>query len=120
MQTQVRLFNDLVRRNPLNWQVLTPNEMDRDFRAPAQGGFLSHSDKAQIAIIKKNVSPLRELKLAIERTLPAVLERLRILVVDDECDQASVNSARGELDMTAINQRIREILSILRAMAEFG
>lgn len=120
MQTQDRMFKDLVMRNPMNWQVLTPNEMDRDFRAPPQGGFLSHSDKAQIAVIKKNVSPLGELKLAIERTLPAVLERLRILVIDDECDQASVNSARNELDMTAINQRIREILSILPAVTYVG
>lgn len=120
MQTQDRLFKDLVVRNPMNWQVLTSNEMDRDFRAPPQGGFLSHSDKAQLAVIKKNVSPLRELKWAIERTLPAVLERLRILVIDDECDQASVNAARGELDMTAINQRIREILSILPAVTYVG
>lgn len=120
MQTQQRLFTDLVMRNPLNWQVLTPNEVDRDFRAPPQGGFLSHSDKAQLAVIKKNVSPLGELKWAIERTLPAVLERLRILVIDDECDQASVNAARGELDMTAINERIRDMLSILPAVSYVG
>ena len=120
MQTQDRLFKDLVRRNPMNWQVLTPNEVDRDFRAPPQGGFLSHSDKAQLAVIKKNVSPLRELRLAIERTLPAVLQRLRILLIDDECDQASVNAARGELEMTAINQRIREILSSLPAATYIG
>lgn len=120
MQTQQRLFKDLVMRNPMNWQVLTPNEINRDFLAPPQGGFLAHSDKAQLAVIKKNVSPLRELKLAIERTLPAVLKRLRILVIDDECDQASVNAARGELDMTVINQRIREILSILPAVSYVG
>lgn len=119
-QTQMRLYSDLVRRNPLNWQVLTPNEMDRDFRAPPQGGFLSHSDKAQLAVVKKNVSPLRELKMAIEQTLPAVLRQLRVLVIDDECDQASVNSARGELDMTAINQRIRELLSMLPAATYVG
>src|SRR5690606_13228844 len=119
-QTQLRLFTDLVRRNPLNWQVLTPNDIDRDFRAPPHGGFLSHSDKAQLAVIKKNVSPLRELKKAISETYPAVLKQLRILVIDDECDQASVNSARGELDMTAINQRIREILSMLPAVTYVG
>ncbi len=120
LQTQWRLFSDLAMRNPMNWQVLTPNEIDRDFRAPPYGGFLSHSDKAQLAVIKKNVSPLGELKRAIERTLPAVLERLRIIVIDDECDQASVNSARGELDMTTINQRIREILSILPSVTYVG
>lgn len=119
-QTQLRLYSDLVRRNPLNWQVLTSNEGDRDFRAPPQGGFLSHSDKAQLAVIKKNVSPLGELRKAITETLPAVLQQLRVLVVDDECDQASVNSARGELDMTAINQRIRELLGLLPAVTYVG
>lgn len=119
-QTQLRLYSDLVRRNPLNWQVLTSNEVDRDFRAPPQGGFLSHSDKAQLAVIKKNVSPLGELRKAIRETLPAVLQQLRILVIDDECDQASVNSARGELDMTAINHRIRELLGLLPAISYVG
>ena len=120
MQTQLRLFTDLVKRNPLNWQVLTPNEIDGDFRAPPLGGFLSHVDKAQLAVIKKNVSPLRELKRAIRRTLPAVLERLRVLVIDDECDQASVNAASRELDMTAINRWIREILASLPAVSYVG
>ncbi|WP_018000093.1 Z1 domain-containing protein [Paracoccus sp. TD-10] len=119
-QTQLRLYSDLVRRNPLNWQVLTSNQVDRDFRAPPQGGFLSHSDKAQLAVIKKNVSPLGELRKAIRETLPAVLQQLRVLVIDDECDQASVNSARGELDMTAINQRIRELLGLLPAVTYVG
>ena len=119
-QTQLRLFGDLVCRNPIKWQVLTPNDRDRDFRAPPHGGFLSHQDKAQLAVIKKNVSPLRELKDAVRRTLPAVRKQLRILVIDDECDQASINSARGELDMTAINHRIRELLSLLPAVTYVG
>ena len=96
-QTQLRLFTmTWSRRNPLNWQLLTPNELNRDFRAPAHGGFLSHTDKAQLAVIKKNVSPLGQLERAVRKTFPSVLKRLRILVIDDECDQASVNSARGE------------------------
>ena len=119
-QTQMRLFDDLVCRNLLRWQVLTPNELDRDFRAPPQGGFLAHVDKAQLAVIKKNVSPLGELASAVDRTLPAMLRRLRILVIDDECDQASVNTARGELDMTAINGRIRELLAQLPAVTYMG
>ncbi|WP_269933498.1 Z1 domain-containing protein [Aminobacter sp. HY435] len=119
-QTQLRLYKDLVERNPLHWQVLTPNEENKDFRAPPQGGFLSHTDKAQLAVIKKNVSPLGQLRDAVERTLPAALERLRILVIDDECDQGSVNSARGELNMTAINQRIRELLQMLPAATYVG
>ena len=119
-QTQVRLSNDLVGRHPLHWQVHTPDEPDRDFRAPPHGGFLLHVDKAQLAVIKKNVSPLRELKIAVEQTLPAVRKKLKILVIDDECDQASINSARRELDMTAINHRIRELLSLLPAVTYVG
>lgn len=119
-QTQLRLFEDLVERNPLHWQVLTPNVEEQDFRAPAQGGFLSHTDKAQLAVIKKNVSPLGQLREAVRRTLPAALDRLRILVIDDECDQGSVNSAKGELNMTAINQRIRELLTMLPAASYVG
>ena len=52
--------------------------------------------------------------------MPLALSRLRVLVIDDECDQASVNSARGELDMTAINQRIRELLSLIPAVSYVG
>ena len=66
------------------------------------------------------MSPLRELRVAVERTLPAVRKKLRILVIDDECDQASINSARRELDMTAINHRIRELLSLLPAVTYVG
>ncbi len=122
-QTQLRLFEDLVSRHPdhqLHWQLLTPNELNRDFRAPPHGGFLSHVDKAQLAVIKKNVSPLRELEAAISETSPVVLNRLKVLVIDDECDQASVNTARRELDMTAINRRIRGLLSHLPRVTYVG
>ena len=117
-QTQSRLVRDLVGRHPTSWQVLTPPI--GDFRAPPHGGFLHHTDKAQMAIVKKNVSPLRHLKRAIEETPPVTLKRLRVLVIDDECDQASVNSARSELDMTAINARIRELLSMFPAVSYVG
>ncbi len=121
-QTQTRLYTDLVRRLRAldRWQVLTSNSIDGDFRAPAEGGFLSHHDKAQLAVVKKNVSPLGQLKIAVEETVPLALSRLRILVIDDECDQASVNSAQGELEMTAINQRIRDLLSNLPAVSYIG
>ena len=119
-QTQLRLYSDLVCRHPINWHIHSPNELEQDFRAPPHGGFLSHLDKKQLAVIKKNVSPLEELRTAVERTLPAVRRRLRILIIDDECDQASINSARGELDMTAINGRIRELLSLLPKVSYVG
>lgn len=117
-QTQSRLVLDLVERRPTSWQVLTPKE--GDFHAPPHGGFLHHTDKAQIAIVKKNVSPLKQLERAIQETLPVTLKRLRVLVIDDECDQASVNSADNEFDMTAINGHIRQLLSRFPAVSYVG
>lgn len=119
-QTQMRLFEDLVKRNELDWNVRTPNLEDLDFRAPPQGGFLSNVGKAQIAVVKKNVSPLRQLKIAVDGTHPVALKRLRVLVIDDECDQASVNAARKEMDVTAINENIRELLAMLPAVSYIG
>lgn len=119
-QTQMRMFSDLVRRNPLSWQVLTANDEALDFRAPPQGGFLAHTDKAQLAVVKKNVSPLRQLKIAVTGTHPIALKRLRVLVIDDEADQASVNAGRDEFDVTAINQKIRELLGMLPAVSYVG
>jgi len=119
-QTQQRLHEDLVLRRPERWHLLTSHKMEEDFRKPPAGGFLAHSDKAQIAVIKKNVSPLGELKEAIKETLRTSLQKLRVLVIDDECDQASVNSARGELEISAINGRIREILAMFPAVTYVG
>ncbi len=119
-QTQTRLVSDLVTRNPIDWQVLSPQDVDDDFQVPPYGGIPSHTDKAQLAVVKKNVSPLDRLKVAIRKTPRVALKRLRILLIDDECDQASVNAARGALDMTAINQRIRELLKMLPAVSYVG
>jgi hypothetical protein len=119
-QTQRRLEQDIVKRNPLLWQKLTRPDENGDFRTPAQGGLLYHSDKAQLAVIKKNVSPLRSLLETIEGTLAVNLKRLRFLIIDDECDQASVNAASGETDMTAINEKIRALLSLLPCASYVG
>ena len=119
-QTQVRLVRDLVQRNELDWQVLSPTDVDRDFQVPPYGGLLWHTDKAQLAVVQKNVSPLDRLRATVEKTPPIVLRRLRILVIDDECDQSSINTAHGKLDMKAINQRILRLLEMLPRVSYVG
>lgn len=119
-QTQSRLEKDLVNRIPVAWQRLTSSDIHGDFQQPMHGGLLSHQDKAQIAVVKKNVGPLKKLLQTIESTLPITLRKLRVLVIDDECDQASVNSASGELDITKINELIRSILARLPRVSYVG
>ena len=119
-QTQRRFEEDIVERLPLLWQKLTTAEEDGDFKTPPQGGFLHHIDKAQLVVVKKWVSRLDDLIETVKGTQPAALKRLRVLVIDDECDQASVNSASGETDITRINLRIRELLKALPCVAYVG
>ncbi|RVC43721.1 beta-1,4-mannanase [Mesorhizobium sp. M4A.F.Ca.ET.090.04.2.1] len=120
-QTQGRMQKDLVDRLRDQWQLQTREDEQGDFRMPPNGGFPMPVDgAAQLAVVKKNVAPLGQLLLTLERTLPAILRRLKVLVIDDECDQASVNTASGEYDMTRINERIRLILKKIPANSYVG
>ncbi len=119
-QTQRRLQRDLFERWPEAWFRLTTDDIKGDFRQPAHGGLTNHVNRAQVAVIKKNVGPLRQLQATLAATSKIVMSNLRTLVIDDECDQASVNSASGEFDMTKINASIREILAQLPAVSYVG
>lgn len=120
-QTQSRMQKDLVDRMRDRWQLLTAEDEQGDFRMPPNGGFpMPAGDTAQLAVVKKNVAPLGQLLATLDRTVPAVLRRLRVLIIDDECDQASVNTASGEYDMTRINENIRLILRRFPANSYVG
>ena len=81
---------------------------------------MPHYGHAQLIVMKKEGSRLRALTKTIRKTPPIILERLKVLLIDDECDQASVNSARGDYDMTRINEEIRKILGALPAVSYVG
>jgi hypothetical protein len=119
-QTQLRIMDDLVVRRRLQWDVRTSTDELGDFRTPPSGGLLSNPNGVQLAVVKKNVSPLKHLYQAIKDTPRLALDRLKVLIIDDECDQASVNSASGETDMTKINERIRELIHLFPAVTYVG
>jgi transcriptional regulator with XRE-family HTH domain len=110
-QTQRRLEDDLLQRHRHSWLLHTTEENSGDFRTPANRWFVV-TEQAQVAVVKKNVTPLRQLIRTIEKTIPAHRERLPVLIIDDECDQASVN-AGGQYSITQINQLIRTLLALL-------
>lgn len=118
-QTQGRFETDLRARNPLGWHLHTSYEEAGDFRTPPNLWF-SLMDQAQVAIIKKNVTPLRRLIRTIEKTPPALRERMPVLIIDDECDQASVNASGSQFDTTAINGAVRTLLSRLPRVQYVG
>ena len=120
-QTQGRMLKDIVSRHRHLWQLYTTVDENGDFTVPANGSFtMPHEGHAQMIVMKKEGSRLRALLRTIKNTASATRRQLKVLMIDDECDQASVNSARDDYDMTRINGEIRKVLAELPAVSYVG
>lgn len=103
-QTQVRLDNDLMDET---WHPLT--NADADFTNSAKGAALANKHVKSLAVVKKNQSRLRSLRDWL-RDIPIEIRRkVPILLLDDEADQATPNSATAKEEHTRINELIRQI-----------
>ncbi len=121
-QTQKRLDKDVVELAPerwMKWTVANTENQNGDFAERAQGGFgIDH--RKQIAVVKKNAGVLRRFLAKLRNTDAATLRNTPFLIIDDECDQASVNSARYATAITKINELLRSILKELPRAAYVG
>ena len=68
------------------------------------------SDGFSMAILKKNATVLRNFDFWLSEARSETLVRCPTLIIDDESDHASINTAKPENDPTAINDLIRTIL----------
>lgn len=102
-QTQTRLDEQLVELNKDLWLPLTSDTADFG-RAPNPDALLTISDRRFLCVVKKNASRMRRLVSWLSGADNATLESCPILVIDDEADQASVNTAAEEEERTAINR----------------
>jgi hypothetical protein len=125
-QTQSRIESDVVNRHRHLWQLYTKGDEDGDFIIPANRHFtLPVPGRAQLVVMKKVVSRLEAFRRTIiddkgRSTSTSVLAQLKVLIIDDECDQASVNAANNDEDMTRINEEIRKIIRALPAVSYVG
>jgi hypothetical protein len=120
-QTQRRLLSDIVERHRHLWQLYTTVDDEGDFSKPANGQFtMPVPGRAQLVVMKKETSRLRAFLQTVERTPTNVLRSLKTLIIDDECDQASVNASSKEDDMTRINEAIRKTIRALPAVSYVG
>ncbi len=120
-QTQGRFESDIVNRNRHLWHLYTTTEDNGDFSYPANGSFtMPREGFAQLIVMKKEGSRLRAFNRTIKKTPASILRKLKVLLIDDECDQASVNSAKGDYDMTRINEQIRLMIKSLPAVSYVG
>lgn len=118
-QTQGRLEQDLTNHSPAPWILETGSGVDEDFDLPASGVLaIPRGKEVRLIVIKKVASRLRALHKTIRNTPSAVLRKYRVLLIDDECDQASINTAAS--GMTTINERIRRIIDEFPAVSYVG
>jgi hypothetical protein len=117
-QTQDRLNDQLWERNPDRWNRLT-NESD--FRATDNvDALLATQDQRVLAIVKKNGPRLRALRRWLFGARPELLAACPVLIIDDEADQASVNTAKPDRQASRINGLIRGIVGDLPKAAYVG
>jgi len=143
-QAQVKRIGvtTLANEGYINVDTFTTQDDSGDFnRSFAQqvGGIQPGSDRPMLLVVKKNASVLRNLVRYFRECLETlgneyvvslsdnsiVLNNLPLLLIDDEADQASPNTKppvndEGELDPTAINRCIRELLNLFNQKAYVG
>jgi hypothetical protein len=71
-----------------------------------------------VLVIKKNPSTLKNLISWLKDNNPHKLNEYPMLLIDDEADHASINYKEG--DVTTINKRIRELLSLFDQSSYVG
>jgi hypothetical protein len=103
-QTQVRISNDLV---DYDWASMTSD--DADFGNVINGAAMLAAGTKSIAVVKKNQARLRSLRDWLRDVPLEIRQRTPALLLDDEADQATPNSASGREQFTRINQLVRQI-----------
>jgi len=120
LQTQERLVIDLFERSPYKWRVETGNSEDGDFQRQQFGGFAPEEERAHLYVIKKERTVLSNVFATLSDTLPRDLSRMKVLLIDDECDHASPNGSARARNMSAINELIRTIIRTLPCISYVG
>lgn len=118
-QTQDRLNEQLWERHPELWFRLTDED---DFRPDANVDALlaPSSQQRVLAIVKKNGPRLRALHKWLAAARPEILASCPILIIDDEADQATVNTAKPDRSPTMMNRIIRRIVNEVPKSAYVG
>jgi len=128
-QTQKRLDADILdMARPGRWHPQTRVDQRRadgvlekgDFTSPPGGSLQLHGQTRHLAVMKKNPGVLRRFLLALRSTPRTLREQTPFLIIDDECDQASVNSSAVDNAVTVTNDLIRQILRELPKAAYVG
>ena len=123
-QTEARLRAEIVVPSELKADPITKMEMNGDFNeklTQSANRILGSNEGFGIAVLKKNVSVLRKFNKWIGDAKKDILDITPVLIIDDESDQASINTSKDpETDQTAINKQIRNLNSHFKILSYVG
>jgi hypothetical protein len=118
-QTQCRLEQDILQHNPSLWEWFTTAErdfrLDRGIKLP-----MPERGKCVLLVVKKNAAVLRRLKKALAHLSSVERKALPSLIIDDECDQASINTSAYRSAVSRINSLIRDLCEKLPKVTYVG
>lgn len=128
-QTQIRLSAEILGEpdgpalpNGRKWHKFTSPDMENgDFRESDLSANLQTGSPPSLAVIKKNVSVMQALNSSLEKLAEDEVLRneLTVMVIDDEADEASVNTKSGEAP-SSTNVELRTLLNIFPRTSYVG
>lgn len=104
-QTQTRLDEQLFTGD--DWGKLTGPSKDFDHQLSPRASF-KHTPLL-CAVVKKNKKVLQKLVEMLGDLGPDVLQKFPVLIIDDEADQASPNSRSQYKEVSAVNEKLRQL-----------
>lgn len=123
LQTETRLRAEIVEPSELKADPITKMDADGDFQdtTASVNRILGSSDGFGIAVLKKNSSVLRKFNRWLNEAKDEIKEKTPVLIIDDESDQASVNTSKDpHKEQTAINGHIRKIIEHFSVVSYVG
>ena len=102
---------DKMSKRPISLTTLDGDFISKIADQLLQGVNLSNVNTPVIAVLKKNVSPLKNLNKWLKIQNKTGRIKKSILLIDDESDYASVNTKKNGEDPTAINKGLRQMLN---------
>lgn len=122
-QTQVRLHEEIVLPKEKSCNTLTDVDEKGDFQKKqfiTANRALGSADGFTLVVLKKNSSVLRNFNSWIGEASDETIKNCPTLIIDDESDQASVNTNKPEDDPTAINNHIRNLVNKFEVVSYVG
>ena len=120
-QTQIRIQNDITNRTKERWYWLT--DENNDYIPTPQSLPRLETNVTKICVVKKNVMILERLLGKINELSDSRILDMKTLIIDDECDQASLNTKENKDiagDISGTNKRIKQMLQKLKIRSYIG